>query len=205
MTGTGQRPPTQAPRAPAPRPAQAVAHDDPFEQAEARRKAALDKQEALRAESLKRRDERRDARAKDREAAFAAENAQREKDGLDPLPEPDPANLAMQDVVAGWDWGIEPHDWTTVPTWFTPEAYSPVASAPRSEDDAGAIVRALNPDENWNMTTKLVRAVPAIEVLQTAGYTADPADLPQPPAGTSATSMQAGMQTQRATGVPSRP
>jgi hypothetical protein len=172
---------------------------------EARRKEARDKQEALRAESLKRRDERRDARAKEREAAFAAENAQREKDGLDPLPEPDPANLAALDVVAGWDWAIEPHDWSSVPTWYTPDAYSPVAAAPRSPDDTGAIVNLLHPDENWNMTTKLVRAVPAIEVMQMAGYTADPADLPQPPAGTTSSGAFSAMSQNRATGVRSGP
>ena len=101
--------------------------------------------------------------------------------------------------VAEWDWEKEPRDWSSVPTYFTPEAPPPKPRMGGYTSKSGETIAFAG-------TTDETRALAALKVLKNMGYTADPADLPiPPPAGTTATSLQAGMTTNRATGVRSGP
>jgi len=107
--------------------------------------------------------------------------------------------LEARKRVAEWDWSKEPRDWSSVPTYFTPEA-------PPPEPRVGGYTSKSGETITFAGTTDETRALAALKVLKNMGYTEDPADLPiPPPAGTSATSLQAGMTTNRATGVRSGP
>src|SRR5580765_7385848 len=49
-------------------------------------------------------------------------------------PEQPPDILEARKRVAEWNWANEPRDWSSVPTNFTPEAYSPMVS-PFAEEE----------------------------------------------------------------------
>jgi len=107
--------------------------------------------------------------------------------------------LEARKRVAEWDWSKEPRDWSSVPTYFTPEA-------PPPEPRVGGYTSKSGETIAFAGTTDETRALAALKVLKNMGYTADPADLPiPPPAGATSTSLQAGMTTNRATGVRSGP
>lgn len=70
-----------------------------------------------------------------------------------------------QKKVREWNWDKEPHDWKSVPTYFTPEAYNPAAPRPKASPE----------DPFPANTVDEVRALPALMVLQRSGALSPPA------------------------------
>src|SRR5580765_6417677 len=86
-------------------------------------------------------------------------------------PEQPPDILEARRRVTEWNWANEPRDWSSVPTNYTPEAYSPMVS-PFAEE------------EQWPIgTTDAMRAQAALKELKKMGYTPPAAD--QSPVGMS--------------------
>ncbi len=73
-------------------------------------------------------------------------------------PEQPPDILEARKRVAEWNWANEPRDWSSVPTNFTPEAYSPM-------------VNPLAEEEQWPIgSTDGMRAQAALKELKKMGY-----------------------------------
>jgi hypothetical protein len=86
-------------------------------------------------------------------------------------PEQPPDILEARKRVAEWDWAKEPRDWSSIPTNFTPEAYSPMVS-PFAEE------------EQWPIgSTDGMRAQAALKELKKMGY--KPPEIIQSAVGTS--------------------